>query len=53
MPSVSKKQRVAMQIACAGKSSIGIPKSVGCEFHRADMAKGVGQRQTGTRKKYR
>lgn len=39
MPSVSKKQAVAMQIAAAGKSNIGIPQSVGKEFHAADKAK--------------
>lgn len=28
-----------MKAACYGKSSIGIPKKVGCEFARADKAK--------------
>jgi hypothetical protein len=39
MPSVSKKQAVAMRIAAAGKSNIGIPKKVGKEFVKADKAK--------------
>lgn len=42
MPSVSKAQRGAMAAACAGKSKLGIPKSVGCEFARHDMAKSKG-----------
>ena len=36
MPSVSKKQAVAMRIAAAGKSDIGIPKKAGQEFVKAD-----------------
>lgn len=40
MPSTSKKQRIAMQIAAAGKSNIGIPKKVGKDFVAADKAKG-------------
>jgi hypothetical protein len=39
MPSTSKKQRIAMQIAAAGKSNIGIPKSVGKDFVAADKRK--------------
>jgi len=42
-----------MQIACAGKSSIGIPRSVGCEFHRHDMARSYSQKQTGSKRKKR
>lgn len=38
MPSVSDKQAVAMRLAAAGKSSIGIPKSVGQEFVAADTS---------------
>lgn len=40
-PSVSKKQRIAMAIAChqPGKSRANIPQTVGCEFNRADAAK--------------
>jgi hypothetical protein len=32
MPSVSKAQAIAMRMAAAGKSNLGIPKSVGQEF---------------------
>lgn len=39
MPSTSHKQAVAMQIAAAGKSNIGIPQKVGQEFHNADKKK--------------
>ena len=39
MPSVSKKQRVAMKIAEKGESNIGIPQSVGAEFAAADARK--------------
>ena len=39
MPSVSQKQRVAMQFAKAGKSNIGIPQSVGADFVAADKKK--------------
>jgi hypothetical protein len=39
MPSRTKKQAVAMRIAAAGKSNIGIPQSVGKEFVKADKAK--------------
>ena len=40
MPSVSEKQRRAMQAAAHGKSTLGIPKSVGKEFAAADKARG-------------
>jgi len=43
MPSESKKQRVAMQIAKAGKSNIGIPPSVGADFVAADKKKSKAQ----------
>lgn len=36
MPSKSRKQRIAMRIAAAGKSKIGIPKKVGKKFVAAD-----------------
>ena len=36
MPPVSKKQRRAMRAAKAGKSTIGIPQSVGEDFSDAD-----------------
>jgi len=39
MPSKSKAQKIAMQLAAAGKSKLGIPKSVGKEYVKADKAK--------------
>jgi hypothetical protein len=39
MPSVSDKQRKAMQAAAHGHSTIGIPASVGKEFAAADSRK--------------
>ena len=36
MPPVSQKQRAAMAEAAAGKSTRGIPQSVGREFMAAD-----------------
>ncbi len=36
MPPVSKKQREAMAAAAHGKSTLGIPQSVGKEFMAAD-----------------
>lgn len=36
MPTVSEKQRRAMQAAAHGKSTLGIPQKVGKEFVRAD-----------------
>jgi len=36
MPPVSQAQRRAMYAAAAGKSNIGIPKSVGKDFTAAD-----------------
>lgn len=36
MPPVSERQRRAMEAAAHGRSTIGIPKSVGQEFARAD-----------------
>lgn len=50
MPSTSAKQAVAMQIAAAGKSNIGIPQSVGKEFVAAD-AKQPGKKFSRTAKK--
>jgi hypothetical protein len=38
-PSKTPKQRRAMFAAAKGKSKIGIPKSVGREFAKADRAK--------------
>jgi len=39
MPSKTKKQHNAMAAACHGKSTLGIPKKVGCEFVAADAKK--------------
>jgi hypothetical protein len=39
MPSVSDKQHKAMQAAAHGKSTLGIPKTVGKEFVAADAHK--------------
>jgi hypothetical protein len=39
MPSVSGKQHRAMEAAAHGKSTLGIPKSVGKDFVAADKAK--------------
>lgn len=36
MPPVSEKQRRAMQAASEGKSTLGIPKSVGQDYSSAD-----------------
>lgn len=39
MPSKTPQQARAMAAACYGKSTLGIPKKVGCEFARHDQAK--------------
>lgn len=39
MPSKTKKQARAMRAAAAGKSTLGIPKSVGKEYVKADKRK--------------
>ena len=39
MPSKTRKQARAMRAAAAGKSKLGIPKSVGQEYVKADKAK--------------
>lgn len=36
MPPVSEKQRRAMRAAASGKSTLGIPASVGKEYSKAD-----------------
>ncbi len=41
MPSISPKQHRAMEAASHGKSTLGIPKSVGADFVVADKTKGV------------
>ena len=40
MPSVSRKQHIAMLMAKAGKSNLGIPQDVGEEFIEADEKQG-------------
>ena len=40
MPDVSRNQQIAMIIAKKGKSTLGIPKSVGEDFIAADNAAG-------------
>ena len=39
MPSKTRKQAIAMRLAAAGKSTLGIPQKVGKEFVKADKAK--------------
>lgn len=41
MPAKTAKQKRAMYAACAGKSKIGIPKKVGCEFVGKKKPKGT------------
>jgi hypothetical protein len=43
MPSVSKVQRGAMFAAKAGKSTLGIPQSVGKDFIAADKSKDLSK----------
>jgi hypothetical protein len=40
MPSTSAAQHRAMQAAAHGSSTLGIPKSVGKDFVKADKVKG-------------
>lgn len=42
MPSVSPQQHRAMEAAKAGKSTLGIPKSVGADFVAADKGTKIG-----------
>ena len=52
MPSVSKAQHGAMQAACYGKSTLGIPKKVGCEYVEKDRGRKFTSAATqGTRRK--
>lgn len=51
MPSVSPSQKRLMAAECHGAGYGKVPKSVACEFNRADMAKSRSQKTTGTRKK--
>ena len=48
MPSKTAKQHRAMAAAAAGRSTIGIPQSVGKEFMKAD-AKGKPKRKARRR----
>jgi hypothetical protein len=41
MPSLTPRQHNAMEAAAHGKSTIGIPVSVGKDFVAADKAKGM------------
>jgi len=41
MASTSRKQAIAMMLAAKGKGNIGIPPSVGKEFHAADKKTGM------------
>jgi hypothetical protein len=41
MPSKTPKQARAMAAACHGKSTIGIPKKVACEYNRHDKGTGI------------
>jgi hypothetical protein len=45
MPPVSEKQRRAMAASAKGKSTIGIPKSVGKEFLAADKGGKLPERK--------
>lgn len=47
MPPVSEKQRKAMFAAAAGKSTIGIPKSVGKEFADSDPGGRLPEKKKG------
>ena len=44
MPSSTARQARAMHAAAAGKSTIGIPQSVGKEYTHADALRGSGKR---------
>lgn len=47
MPSTSKAQHMAMEAAAHGKSTLGIPKSIGKDFVAADHAKKLGKALKG------
>jgi hypothetical protein len=53
MPAVSEAQRKAMFAAAAGKSTLGIPKSVGKEFADADQGGKLPARAPKAKKKQR
>ena len=48
MPSVSKAQHGAMEAAAHGKSTLGIPKSVGQDFAKADKGKKFSSKHVST-----
>ena len=50
MPPVSEAQRKAMFAAAEGKSTLGIPKSVGKEFANADKGGKLPQKKKKSRK---
>lgn len=50
MPPVSQAQRRAMYAAAEGKSTIGIPQSVGKEFTQAPQPKGLPAKAPSTPK---
>ena len=47
MPPKSEVQRKAMQAAAHGKSTLGIPKSVGKEFAKADPGGKLPKKKPG------
>lgn len=51
MPSVSSKQSRAMFAAASGHSTLGIPKKVGQEFARADIARAHAHKADGRMEK--
>ena len=53
MPPRSEAQRKAMYAAAEGKSTLGIPKSVGKEFVAADKGGKLPARKTQPKKKGR
>jgi len=50
MPSKTPRQARAMRAAAAGKSTLGIPPSVGREFVAADKRKAKAKPKRNTRK---
>ncbi len=51
MPPVSQAQRSAMRAAASGKSTLGIPKSVGADFSAADPGGKLPRRNKAKKKK--
>lgn len=50
MPPRSEAQRKAMRAAAAGKSTLGIPKTVGKEYSAADKGGKLPKRKKGKRR---